>query len=446
MYADITPFVVPARPRSARRGQLPAMSPLIRSPANGRGSPQPQPQPPASPIDTLRQSSSGVGPAASPIVVRPRRLDVLTPGGRRGAAAAAPGATEGPGEELTRALQESTLRDAQNAIAGGTMVLDLSSQGLSAHDAAAIAGMLRRGPRLVRVLRLDRNNIRLTQEIAASLTSVRLQTIVFSHNALGDSGVELLASCLMDNRCLTSLALGGNAVTAAGAAAMAPWLSRESTLRLLHLQENPLGDAGIHAVAIALERNASLTTLDLHGTAMTARGAASLATSLGPHPTLSVLYVGANDLGDDGAFSLACLLQMSAAIACIYADHCRIGDAGGYALLRAAGRGGRRTLGLLSLQGNLLTSVGLRGALFGELRMCTSLQVFRASSEDTPEVNAEMRTRYRQRHVRWIIQTRALSLSRRGRFSDPTEPAAWLCARAPHWVIVHVVRLLIACC
>jgi hypothetical protein len=56
---------------------------------------------------------------------------------------------------------------------------------------------------------------------------------------------------------------------------------------------------------------------------------------------------------------------------------------------------------------------------------------------------AELRCHYRVPHVRHIVRTRVMCQAGRARASGAHgDTAAWLCERAPLWVVVHVCALL----
>ena len=58
-------------------------------------------------------------------------------------------------------------------------------------------------------------------------------------------------------------------------------------------------------------------------------------------------------------------------------------------------------------------------------------------------IAAELGRRYRSPLTRLIIRTRALCLAGRCRAAGTrSEVVAWICERAPLWVVVHVVLLL----
>ena len=358
-------FVVPARPargdpRALSRGSF-TMSPMSLTYSAAASSPATY-APALSPIvmhTAMQRSTSSYLPASSGdhrAVASPRRLPTLAVAAAGAAATTTSASARGTSTAAATMHDNESLalRCARQALLDGCTMLDLSARALAAEEVGAIAKALARGPGTLRVLRLDRNHIRGAgagfRRIAACLSSVPLQTLVLSHNAIGDCGVEALAAALMKNKSLTSLALGGNGIGVAGARALAPLLVQETcTLQQLHLPENSaLGDAGVAIIAASLARNESVRTLDLHDTSMTAHGAAALAMSLGHHPRLSVLYVGSNSVGDEGAFPLACLVQTSPSLTSLYADGCGIGDAGSHALLRAARRS--ETLAILSVK------------------------------------------------------------------------------------------------
>ena len=62
---------------------------------------------------------------------------------------------------------------------------------------------------------------------------------------------------------------------------------------------------------------------------------------------------------------------------------------------------------------------------------------------DSPPLEAELACHYRVPHVRCIVRTRVMCQAGRARASGARgDIVAWLCERAPLWVVVHVCALL----
>lgn len=62
---------------------------------------------------------------------------------------------------------------------------------------------------------------------------------------------------------------------------------------------------------------------------------------------------------------------------------------------------------------------------------------------DHPDLELELRRRYRAPHVRFIVRTRALFQAGRCRAASARGgTAAWLMERAPLWVVVYVTNLV----
>ena len=56
-------------------------------------------------------------------------------------------------------------------------------------------------------------------------------------------------------------------------------------------------------------------------------------------------------------------------------------------------------------------------------------------------LDAELGSRYRIPHVRFLVRMRALCLSERGVGTDADVVVVWLASRAPLWVLVRVCGL-----
>ena len=62
---------------------------------------------------------------------------------------------------------------------------------------------------------------------------------------------------------------------------------------------------------------------------------------------------------------------------------------------------------------------------------------------DSPPLVAELACHYRVPHVRCIVRTRVMCQADRARAAGARgDIVAWLCERAPLWVVVHVCALL----
>ncbi len=61
----------------------------------------------------------------------------------------------------------------------------------------------------------------------------------------------------------------------------------------------------------------------------------------------------------------------------------------------------------------------------------------------SPALEAELASHYRVPHVRCIVRTRVMCQADRARAAGTFgDIVAWLCERAPLWVVVHVCALL----
>jgi hypothetical protein len=62
---------------------------------------------------------------------------------------------------------------------------------------------------------------------------------------------------------------------------------------------------------------------------------------------------------------------------------------------------------------------------------------------DSPPLEAELACHYRVPHVRFVVRTRVMCQAGRARAAVARgDIVAWLCERAPLWVVVHVCALL----
>ena len=79
--------------------------------------------------------------------------------------------------------------------------------------------------------------------------SLSLRCIDLSHNKIGDSGAQLLATMLMSEACIVEeLILADNFIRPDGAAALGEALQRNESLRVLNMRLNRLGDSGGRAL------------------------------------------------------------------------------------------------------------------------------------------------------------------------------------------------------
>jgi hypothetical protein len=217
----------------------------------------------------------------------------------------------------------------------------------------------------------------------------------WSGNAIGDGGAVALADALKLNHGITTVQLHSTPP---------PLIQlrrarRQTHTCLAHAVNNGIGDRGATALADAMKENATLKVVDLRCELTRARG--------GVHVCVCVCGGGGAGLTRD--------------VTC----HC------GGVVTYVPPRG--------PCAGTSITSVG--AAL-----MATALKtnfVMREVRIQDAAISAEMTGVYRVPHVRFIIRTRYCCLTGgRARCDARSEVIAWLCQRAPLWVVVHVCALL----
>ena len=96
------------------------------------------------------------------------------------------------------------------------------------------------------------------------------------------------------------------------------------------------------------------------------------------------------------------------------------------------------TLTVTNMIGNLIGRVG-EAALLKMTRVNLDIRIVSGSTV----LMSEMCSHYRVPHVRCIVRTRVMCQAGRSRAAGARRDAvAWLCERAPLWVVVHVCALL----
>jgi hypothetical protein len=81
-------------------------------------------------------------------------------------------------------------------------------------------------------------------------------------------------------------------------------------------------------------------------------------------------------------------------------------------------------------------------AILGAMRLNFTLRY--AGLDDDENFDAELACHYRVPRVRWLVRTRVMCQAGRARAAAGARRNinAWLCERAPLWVVVHVCALL----
>ncbi|XP_072894820.1 NACHT, LRR and PYD domains-containing protein 3-like isoform X2 [Hemitrygon akajei] len=166
----------------------------------------------------------------------------------------------------------------------------------------------------IKEVRLKNN--RLTSSCAEDLaltlrTNRSLTELDLGGNELGDSGVHLLCTSLMEPECkIQTLRLNNNGLTASCAESLAEVFHRNNSLKELDLGHNELGDLGIKRLSSALrESDCPVQDLRVNDNGLTASCSEDLASALRTTPSLTRLEVGNNNLGDSGVKTLSTALK-----------------------------------------------------------------------------------------------------------------------------------------
>ena len=128
------------------------------------------------------------------------------------------------------------VRDIYTAVIDASTIkmLDMSSNGLTAQDAAAISDMM-----------------------------ICLEKLDISHNELGDHGVELLSEGIRHTKTLRVLNIEGNSITSSGTIAIANALTDNSSVEELYMGGISIGQDEAIALGNAITNNKIIKTLSL---------------------------------------------------------------------------------------------------------------------------------------------------------------------------------------
>lgn len=143
------------------------------------------------------------------------------------------------------------------------------------------------------------------EDLAAALCATpSLTKLELGENYLGDSGVKVLSTALMDPDCkIQKLSLNNNQLTASSARDIASTLNANISLTQLDLGENTLGDSGVKMLSVAIrDSDCNIQELCLRSNGLTASCAKDLASALS---SLTKLSLGDNKLGDAGVGQLS---------------------------------------------------------------------------------------------------------------------------------------------
>ncbi|XP_072894890.1 NACHT, LRR and PYD domains-containing protein 3-like [Hemitrygon akajei] len=138
--------------------------------------------------------------------------------------------------------------------------------------------------------------------VSALSTNRSLTELDLSDNELGDSGVKLVLSALVNSECkIQKLGLWKVGLTDSGAEDLASALSTNRSLTELDLSYNKLGDSGVKLVSAALGNSeCKIQKLWLWKVGLTDSGAEDLVSALSTKPSLTELDLSDNELGDSG--------------------------------------------------------------------------------------------------------------------------------------------------
>lgn len=214
-----------------------------------------------------------------------------------------------------------------------------------------------------------RTNAKMTKISVVDLASAlgrltHLTELDLSNNALGASGISILAPELKYLCQLNKLCLQNNAMGPKGSKSLAPALDRLSHLTVLYLHNNDIGSTGCANLAPAIGQLTLLTVLIISGNDIGRQGARKLAPAIGHLKRLEKLGLADNNLGARGILALAPNIGDLTRLEELYLNNNRIGPRGAKALTAAFTKTNAKTysickLTVLKLQNN---AIGTKGA------------------------------------------------------------------------------------
>jgi hypothetical protein len=200
---------------------------------------------------------------------------------------------------------------------------------------AAVAARIAAGALLVVDLKnggceTEEQDVELGMALASS--KCRVAVLDLSQNAIGDSGVSVLAEALKTNTSVTKINLYENEIGDSGAVALAVALKTNTSVTKIDLHENEIGDSGALLLANALKTNTSVTEIDLSGNEIGDSGAVALADALKTNASVTKIALYGNQIGDSGAVALADALKINTSVTEIEFWQNKIGPDGERAL------------------------------------------------------------------------------------------------------------------
>ena len=259
---------------------------------------------------------------------------------------------------------------------------------------------------------------------ASSITSLSLFDM-----GLEEHELSVLCQAVQQSTVLTSLEFIGCDSVGSAFALVANMLSKSVCLRRLELDDVDLVDSSMEKLASAMSKNTTLTELQLDfNPDITFRGMENFYDMLASNVVLRSLDLGGTACFDPDLRGFPDEIQRKTLPDAI----------------------ARNT----ALQTLIMRNVGIPPAAHIFLtkafsRNCTLQTVSlpepvpREVSDSWRKLRAAAISHYRSPRIRWLVRTRSLCQAERARAAFPQHGIeAWLCVRAPLWVVVHVSALL----
>ncbi|XP_078069588.1 LOW QUALITY PROTEIN: NACHT, LRR and PYD domains-containing protein 3-like [Mustelus asterias] len=213
-------------------------------------------------------------------------------------------------------LTESCAEDLASALDTNRSLIDLNLGDNKLGDSGVkLLSMALRNPDC-KIQKLQLDDDALTDSCAEDLstalnTNRSLMDLDLGNNKLGDSGVKLLSTALMNPDCkIQKLRLNGNALTDSCAKDLASVLSTNRSLIDLNLGCNLLGYSGVKLLSVPLSNpECKIQKLHLYSNSLTESCAEDLASALNTNRSLIDLDLGNNKLGYSGVKQLSVALR-----------------------------------------------------------------------------------------------------------------------------------------